>query len=81
MGASFDIQLSIIAIDDQQDATILIYLFIYSQSALRVSGDVFAHHHEHLSVFTASGIVHRCCCRLMFVTPAGSNISQQNQKL
>jgi len=27
-------------------------LFIYSQSALHVSGDVFAHHQEHVNVFT-----------------------------
>ena len=48
-----------IVIDDQQDATLrfiylFIYLFIYSQSALHVSGDVFAHHQEHMTVFTAS---------------------------
>ena len=28
-------------------------LFISTQSALRVSGDIFAHHQEHLTVFTA----------------------------
>jgi len=33
-------------------------LFICTQPALHVSGDVFAHHREHLNVFTASGIVH-----------------------
>jgi len=27
-------------------------LFICNQSALHVSGDVFAHHQEHLTVFT-----------------------------
>jgi hypothetical protein len=27
-------------------------LFICTQSALHVSGDVFAHHQEHLTVFT-----------------------------
>ena len=48
-------------IDDQQDAT---FLFTYfTQSALHVSGDVFAHHQEHLTVFPASDIVHVCCCR------------------
>ena len=47
---------SIIVTDDQQDATIWI---IYTKSALHVSGDVFAHHQEHLTVFTASGTVHR----------------------
>jgi len=40
-------------------------LFICTQSALHVSGDVFAHHQEHLIVFTASDVVHRHCCRLV----------------
>jgi len=39
-------------------------LIYYSKSALHVSGDVFAHHQEHLTVFTASGSVHTSCCRL-----------------
>ena len=38
-------------------------LFISTQSVLHVSGDVFAHHQEHLTVFTASDIVHLCCSR------------------
>jgi len=43
-----------------------LYRFIYySWSALHVSGDVFAHHQEHLTVFTASGSVHPSCCRLV----------------
>jgi len=33
-------------------------LFISSQSAVHVSGDVFAHHQGHLTVFTASDIAH-----------------------
>ena len=33
-------------------------LIYYSYSALHVSGDVFAHHQEHLTVFTASVSVH-----------------------
>jgi hypothetical protein len=32
-------------------------LFTFTQSALHVSGDVFDHHQEHLTVFTASDIV------------------------
>jgi len=40
----------------------IIYLFLI---ALHVSGDVFAHHQEHVTVFTASDIVHRYCCRLV----------------
>jgi len=45
----------------QQDA--LYRLIYYSKSALHVSGDVFAHHQEHLTVFTVSGSVHPSCCR------------------
>ena len=35
-------------------------LFTCTQSALHVLGDVFAHHQEHVTVFTASDIVHLC---------------------
>jgi hypothetical protein len=48
--------------NNQQDA--LYRLIYYSKSALHVSGDVFAHHQEHLTVFTASGSVHPSCYRL-----------------
>jgi len=41
----------------------IFYLFICSQSALHVSGDVYAHHQELLTVFTAFDIVHLCCYR------------------
>jgi len=37
-------------------------LFICTQSALHVAGDVFAHHQEHLTVFTASDIAHLRYC-------------------
>jgi hypothetical protein len=37
----------------------------YSKSALHVSGDVFAHHQEHVPVFTVSGSIHPSCCRLV----------------
>jgi ssRNA-specific RNase YbeY (16S rRNA maturation enzyme) len=30
----------------------------YSKSALHALGDVFAHHQEHLALFTVSGSVH-----------------------
>ena len=40
----------------------LMYLFLISSTCL---GDVFAHHQEHLTVFTASDIVHRYCCLLV----------------
>jgi len=33
-------------------------LIYFSLSALYVSGNVFAHHQEHLTVFTVSGSVH-----------------------
>ena len=42
--------------NNQQDA--LYRLIYYSKSALHVSGDVFAHNQEHLTVFTVSGNVH-----------------------
>jgi len=48
--------------NNQQDA--LYRLICYSKSALHVSGDVFAHHQEHLTVFTVSGSVHPSFCRL-----------------
>jgi hypothetical protein len=49
--------------NNQQDA--LYRLIYYSKSALHVLGDVFAHHQEHLTVFTVSGSVHPSCCRLV----------------
>jgi hypothetical protein len=42
--------------NNQQDA--LYRLICYSKYALHVSGDVFAYHQEHLTVFTVSGSVH-----------------------
>jgi hypothetical protein len=49
--------------NDQQTA--LYKLIYYSKLALRVSGDVFSHHQEQLTVFTVSGSVHPSCCRLV----------------
>jgi hypothetical protein len=49
--------------NNQQDA--LYRLIYYSKSALHVSGDVFAHHQENLTVFTVSGSVHQSCCRMV----------------
>ena len=40
-------------------------LIYYSQSALHVSDDVFAHHQGHLIVFTVSGSIHPSCCWLV----------------
>jgi hypothetical protein len=42
--------------NNQQGA---LYILIYcSKSAVRISGDVFAHHQEHFTVFTISGSVY-----------------------
>jgi len=49
--------------NNQQD--VLYWLIYYSKSALHVSGDVFAHDQEHLTVFTVSGSVHPSFCRLV----------------
>ena len=45
--------------------TKLYRLIYFSFSALHVSGDVFAHHQEHLTVFTVSGSIHPSSCRLV----------------
>jgi hypothetical protein len=50
-------------------------LIYYSKSALHVSGDVFARHPEHLTVFTVSGSVQQ------FWIPAGSNLGEHYQVL
>ena len=43
--------------------TQILGLFIFTNQLYVFLGDVFAHHQEHLTVFTASDIVHVCCCR------------------
>jgi len=53
--------------NNQKDA--LYRLIYYSKSALHVLGDVFAHHQEHLTVFTVSGSVHPSCCRVVPALP------------
>ena len=76
-------QVNIILNDDHQDAIILTYLFIPNQ--LYMFRAVFVHHQEHLTLFTASYIVHRYCCWLVSwmrwncstissMTPASCNI-------
>jgi len=61
---TFDIHMSvhhnIISSYSQQDATFH-DLFI-SKDALHVSGGSSAHHQEHTTVQTASGIVNQYCC-------------------
>jgi hypothetical protein len=49
--------------NSQQDA--LYRLIYYSKSAVHVSGDVSAHHQEHMTVFTISPSVHPSCWRLV----------------
>jgi hypothetical protein len=55
-------------------------------------GDIFAQHQEHFAVFTVSGTVHQCRCRLVSwmrwncssnssMTPAGSDIGEHYQIL
>jgi len=43
----------------------LYMLIYYSLSALHVSGNVFAHHQEHLTLFKVSGCIHPSWCRLV----------------
>jgi len=43
----------------------LYILIYYSKSALHVSGDIFAHHQEHLTAFTVSCTVHPSYCWLV----------------
>jgi hypothetical protein len=48
-------------ISNKQDANISVYSSF--QSALHVSGVDYVHLQEHPTVFTASGMIHRRCCR------------------
>jgi len=43
----------------QQDATFLEFIFT---DVLHVSGGSSAHHQQHITVHTASGIVNQYCC-------------------
>jgi len=45
---------------NQQDATFLD--FFISTDALHVSGGSSAHHQEHITVHTVSGIINQYCC-------------------
>ena len=49
---------NIVVNDDQEDTTILVYLFIPNQLYMFRAMSSFAHYEEHLTVFTASDIVH-----------------------
>ena len=40
-------------------------LIYYSKSAVRVSGDIFAHHQEHFTIFKVSGSIHPSGNRLV----------------
>jgi hypothetical protein len=61
--------------NNQLDA--LYKLIYYSKSALHVSGNVFAHHQKHLTVFTVSGSV----TQVAGSCPAGSNLGEHYQIL
>jgi hypothetical protein len=61
--------------NNQQDA--LYRLIYYPKAALHVSGDAFAHHQEHLTVFTVSGRVHPS----YYLLAAGSNLDEHYQIL
>jgi len=54
-----DRELETITNYSQQDATSLEFI---STDALHVSCGSSAHHQEHVTVHTASGIVNHCCC-------------------
>jgi hypothetical protein len=63
-------------------------LIYFSLSPLRVSGNVFTHHWEQLTVFTVSGSIHPVCCQLVSwmsfnssKTPAGSSQGEYYQIL
>jgi deoxyribodipyrimidine photolyase-like uncharacterized protein len=60
---------------------LLYRLIYYSQSALYVSGDIFAHHQEHLTVFTVSAIVHLSCCQQAATWVNNSRYCKYNQVL
>jgi len=42
-----------------------LFLIIYFWKALHISGGSSAHHQEHITVHSASGIVSHYCCRLV----------------
>jgi len=61
-------------------------LMYYSKSALHVSRDVFAHHQEHLTVFTVNGSIQSTgwclgCVLNSSMTPAGSSLGEHHQIL
>jgi hypothetical protein len=53
-------------------------LIYYSQSALHVSGDVFAHLQEHLTVFTATWVNVTRRCKYSQVRPTMSENIARN---
>jgi hypothetical protein len=59
--------------NNQQDA--LFRLIYYSKSALHVSGDVFVHHQEHLTVFTVLVNTTRYCKYSQMLLMMGKNIT------
>ena len=55
-------------------------LFICTQSALHVSGDIFAHHQEHLTVFTAYDTVHYVAAGRCHVFPFVHDTDRQQRR-
>jgi len=47
--------------DCSQQGAIFLYSFIFT-NAVQFSGGSYAHHQEHTTVHTASGIVNQYCC-------------------
>ena len=75
----FDVHVSVHrdAIMNSTNKMQLCRLLYYSLSALHVSGEVFAHHQEHLTVFTVSGNIQQCRCRLVSWMSWSSNLSMK----
>jgi hypothetical protein len=61
-GKELKIYKNIVTNGDQQYAAIFICLFLVCCTCF---GQLFAHHQEHITVFTAAGIVHRYWCWLV----------------
>jgi hypothetical protein len=60
----FDVHKSVHRDTTENNQQYTLYRLInYSELAVYVSGDDFAHHQKHLTLFTVSGSVHPSCCR------------------
>jgi len=50
--------------NNQRDALYRLNYLYYSKSDVQVSGEVFAHYQEHVTVFTVSGSVYTTRCTI-----------------